>query len=80
MLGFLLGFSKHSSVVMHVPVGIQPFVSKTTVTEIQKLSAVDKYMTFSIHMNASTLKNHFVQKPRDPLNLDYLKCMDERVK
>ena len=45
MLGFLLGFSKHSSVVMHVPVEIGPFVSKTTVADIQKLSVVYKYMT-----------------------------------
>jgi hypothetical protein len=33
----------------------------------------DMTNTFSIYMNASTLKNHCVWKPRDPLNLDYLK-------
>jgi hypothetical protein len=50
----------------------------------QKPSAVDKIydaaQTFSIYMNASTLENHFVRKPRDPLNLNYLKSMAERVK
>lgn len=38
MLGFLLGFNKHSSVVMHVPVGIWQFISKIP-TNILKLYA-----------------------------------------
>lgn len=33
--------------------------------------------TFSIYMNASTLKDNFLGKPRDPLDLDYLKSAAE---
>lgn len=38
------------------------------------------HRTFSIYMNASTLKDHFLRKPRDPLNLDYLESTTETVK
>jgi hypothetical protein len=46
-------------------------ISKTPKT-LKPFDQNDMTSTFSVYMNASTLKNHCVWKPSDPLYLKYL--------